>query len=515
MAGDVTLADRVNEVLAVDPDEFRDRVRADADLVKSALREGTFDNYQSVVGLEYEFFAVANGRWQASSRPDECTLMRVPRRMLQLIGFEPELGLHNAEMTVTPQPLSNAGLRAQEAEVRARLNAAADCTRPEGMRLVSDGIWKIPPIGEAATDYLTDSVDVNGTRIATNMSDAIRYHAMGNGDAVETATMEAPGVSLEADTVMPESLITSIQPHYQVAHASELPTYFDYALRIAGPLLAIAANSPLFPPDLYHDHWTGEDILEQGWAENRIPVFESVLNTFTDDEKVAFPEGFDSVGEAVDRIVRDSVFIPMPADDGTRFDDTFATFTQKHGTYWRWIRPVFDGATQSAANARIEFRILPAQPTLRDTMALQAAFAGLMEELSRQNHPVIDLSWAQANENFYAAARDGIQAELEWVHTDGYQTRDNDVIYTDVLDQAVAGLQVCGCDEKTAEQWIAPLRWRVDQTVSPASWKRTRLRDRLAADQSLREAIHGTHRDYIDNQSASLTKGNFSDWKAD
>ncbi len=59
------------------------------------------------------------------------------------------------------------------------------------MRLVSDGLWTIPPEGESATTYLTDSIerpadDTNGSersiRIATNMSDSARYHAMANTD---------------------------------------------------------------------------------------------------------------------------------------------------------------------------------------------------------------------------------------------------------------------------------------------------------------------------------------------
>jgi len=171
------LAARVADVLSVDPDDFRERAEADAEVIKDAVEEGVFDNPQAIVGLEYEFYAV---------KADDCTLRRVPRRLLELIGFEKELGLHNAEMTTSPQPLNAHGLTAQESEVKSRLRTALNVTQSERMRLVSDALWTIPPEGEAASTYLTDSVERTATapdgtertvRIATNMSDSARYHA--------------------------------------------------------------------------------------------------------------------------------------------------------------------------------------------------------------------------------------------------------------------------------------------------------------------------------------------------
>ncbi|MFB6256978.1 MAG: hypothetical protein ABEH58_09695, partial [Haloplanus sp.] len=191
------LAAQVRDVLGVDVSEFRTQAQADAEVVKSELRDGTFDNHRSIIGLEYEFYAVADGRWRRESNAGEtgAELVRVPRRLLELIRFEKELGLHNAEMTTSPQPLNANGLRAQAAGVRSHLSSALKTTRTEGMRLVSDGIWTIPPSGETARGYLTDSVEDEGVRIATNMTDAVRYHAMANGPNTPTPfTVDAPHV---------------------------------------------------------------------------------------------------------------------------------------------------------------------------------------------------------------------------------------------------------------------------------------------------------------------------------
>jgi hypothetical protein len=505
------IAGRVREVLSTDPDEFRERARADAEVVKEELSAGTFDNHQSIVGLEYEFYAVADDRWGGGDGVP--SLARVPRRLLELIGFEKELGLHNAEMTTNPQPMNPYGLRAQAAEVRASLLAALECTRAEGVRLVSDGMWTVPPAGESARDYLTNSVVDDGVRVATNMSDAVRYHAMSNGGAApDTVRIEAPHVSLEANTVMPESLITSIQPHFQMSQAEDLPLYHNYALRLAGPLLALGVNSPFFPPDLYEDA-PAEEIVAEAHHENRIDVFESVLNR-PNAEKVRFPRDLGTVAEAVDRVADDPTIVPMPADasTGDRFDDEFATLRLKHGTFWRWVRPVFDGPDRSGANARVEFRPLPAQPTVRDTVAFMVALAGLLESLPRRNHPVIDLDWEVAKRNFYAAAREGIASEQHWVTNDGQETANPTLVYDDLLSHAAAGLRSAGLSAAEAEEYLAPLRHRVESRRTPASWKHDIVEERVYAGDDLEAAITEMQRQYVARQSETLIEGSFADW---
>ncbi|MFC7199797.1 hypothetical protein [Halospeciosus flavus] len=496
------LAADVEDVLDLDVEEFQEHVREDAEIIKEEIAAGTFDNPQAIVGLEYEFYGVN----------DESSLARIPRRLLEFVGFEKELGLHNAEMTTSPDPLNEFGLAAQEAEVRARLKAAEEPMDAEGLHLVSDGMWTIPPEGETAERYLVDSVEDNGITIATNMSGSTRYHAMANTDQPAGMRLDAPHVSLEADTVMPEALITSIQPHYQVPQAVDLPTYFRYAVRLAGPLLALGVNSPFYPPDLYDEDATAEEILEDGHSEHRIDVFESVLNVPGKQEKVRFPEDFDSVEAAVDRVADDPVIVPMPVETGGRFDDEFAHFRMKHGTYWRWVRPVFGGSSKESANARIEFRPIPGQPTVRDTIAYQAAFAGLLESMVKRGHHLYDLDWETAKENFYAAAEDGLDADLTYVTEDGEETTDLETIYTDLFEHATAGLTDRGLSEEEAAKYLWPLRQRARHGVTPAGWKREAVREALDDGADFENAVYDMQAQYIENQRKTLIDGSFADW---
>jgi len=499
------LAEQVAAVLSVDSEEFEARAAEEAQWLKDEVRAGTFDNTEAIVGLELELYAV-------DDRTD--ALQRVPRNLLELIGFEKELGLHNAEMQTSPQPLNEYGLEAQFAELKANLAPALEQTHTENIQLVSDGMWTVPPAGETASQYLCDSIEEQGVRIATNMSAAVRYHAMANTDFPSGMCLDAPNVSLQADTVMPESLITSIQPHYQIPHAPDLPEYFRYALRIAGPLVALGVNSPFFPPELYDDV-PDSQIVEDAHMEHRIGVFESVLNPregASADPKVTFPPDFETVDDAIDDVVADTTIVPMPVSKGDRFDDEIAHLRHKHGSYWRWVRPVFDAPTRSGANARIEFRPLPGQPTVSDAVAFQAVFAGLMAVLPRLEHPLRSLAWDTAEANFYAAAEDGLRADFEWITADGTETTATDEIYGELFELAREGLESRGLATERALEYIQPLKERVDRRLTPARWKHEQVQTAVDEGVPLAEAIWGMQSRYIDHQEATLLSGSFTDW---
>jgi len=499
--------------LDIGVEEFQRRVREEAEDLKSAVHDGTFDHPQAIVGLEYEFYAVVD---DAGAVEPDGALMRVPRRVLDYIGFEKELGMHNAEMSTSPQPLNEHGLAAQEAEIAARLRAAQAEVGVERMRLISDGMWTIPPAGATTAEYLTDSVEYEGITIATNLSPDPRYHALSNSPQGELAgkRLEGPHVSLSADTVMPQSLITSIQPHFQVPIAENLPTYFRYALRVAAPLLALGVNSPLYPPDLYDEDATAERILADARMESRIDVFETTMNDPGGESKVRFPADVETVDEAIDRIVEDPPQALTDVERGTRFDHRFAHLGHKRGTYWRWVRPVFEGATPSEANARVEFRPLPAQPTIRDTIAFQAAFAGLLRHMATADHPAARLDWQVAHDNFYAAVRDGLDAELVWITAGGTETSRTDEIYDDLFAAAMDGLRARGLSESTAKEYLQPLRYRATHRRTPARWKLDRVRRAIEDGTDFEEAVYRAQRRYFDRQRETLFRGSFVDWPA-
>jgi gamma-glutamyl:cysteine ligase YbdK (ATP-grasp superfamily) len=494
--------DQLRETREIDFEEFERRVREERDFVVEQLTDGTFDNPQTTLGLEYEFYAVDEA---------DGSIRRIHRSLLGFLGFEKELGLHNVELTTGVHPCNDAGLDAIAKEVEAKLTATDEWATEQGIRLVSDGMWVIGPSDHPTPAYLLEATHEEGLTLAINVSNAVRYHGFASSERPVGGRIDVPGVTVESDNPGPVSLTTSIQPHFQLERAADLPLRFRYALRIAGPLLALGVNSPLFPPELYDDP-DPETVLEDGWVENRIPVYEDMMNPPDGPEKVRFPVDIEHPSDAVDRIVEDRVLVPAAITAGERFDDSFVHLRHKHGSFWRWVRPVFDGGSRSAANVRIEFRPLPAQPTLRDTMAFLAAFAGAMTALPSTEHPVADLSWDRARENFYAVARHGLDADLTWITADGQTTSDVGRCLDDLLDTARDGLIACGLSQECATDWLEPLRDRTRRRRTPASWKRSLVAARLDEGLSLTDAIHGAQREYLAQQRETFVDGDFSDW---
>jgi len=497
--------DQLKTSKELDVDAFDDRVREEAAVIEENLAAGTFDTDQVTIGLEYEFYAVDD---------ETARIRRVPRALLGTLGFDKELGLHNAELNASVQPCNRAGLEALAKEVEAKLTALHDRAAEHGIRFVSDGMWTVGPEYHAADAYLTEATHEEGLTLGVNVSNAVRYHAFGSMEGTQAigGRVELPGATIEADSAEPVSLTTSIQPHYQPRRAADLPAVHGIALRLAGPLLALAVNSPFFPPELYDDDPTRDLLTTATHDENRIHVYEGIMNPADGPTKVRFPRDIETPEDALERVVEDAVLVPAEIGAGERFDDAFVHFRHKHGSYWRWVRPVFDGASEDDASARIEFRPIAGQPTVADTLSIVAAFVGATTELHEADHPVRELAWTDARDNFYAAASDGLNADLAWITTDGERTTDVDRLYADLFDAATAGLERHGVPRDRAADWIDPLRRRVDQRLTPAAWKRRTVAAAMDDGLDATDAIRGMQRRYVERQSETLFDGHLVDW---
>jgi hypothetical protein len=237
-----------------------------------------------------------------------------------------------------------------------------------------------------------------------------------------------------------------------------------------------------------------------------------MLNPADGPDKVCFPPDFETVDDAIDSIATDDTIVPLPVESGQRFDDQFIHFRHKHGSYWRWVRPVFDGPTKSDANARIEFRPLSGQPTVRDAVAFQAVFAGLMESLPRCEHPVGELDWKLARDNFYAAMRNGLQADFDWLTANGTETTDHEQLYQELFEHARDGLEMRGLSDEEVDKYVEPLRQRFERRLSPARWKHNRVKRQVSRNVPLTEAVWEMQSAYLQNQRETLIEGSFIDW---
>ena len=534
-------------------DAFEARVAAQAELLREAIRSGELDNEGFAVGLEMEVYAVEGMPTDNPGSGDEVddagwrgALARLPEAVFDA-GATKELGLHNAEINTDPDVCSGEGLANQAASIEADFEAAQRAARAKDRELVLDAMWTIPP-AEGSRAYLSDHDVEDGFVHASNMRPDPRYFAIDN-DVVRRVDgaipFAVPGVDTTFPSILFESLATSIQPHLQIPTAEAFPAYYNAGIRTLGPLLALATNSPFLPADLYEDNDGAQgdavadphDLVDATHHELRIAVFEQSVNQ-SPHPKVRVPRDIEAATDVVDRVVEDDRYAPflrewiedgaeedIPSHEGISLEgnesgdvdgpiaDQVWEFDYRRTTYWRWLRCVVGGDPVAGAgdenSLRIEYRPLPTQPTVRDVVGLQAATAGLLRGLVAADHPLTELPWEAAEESFYAAAEDGLDADLAWVTADGERTNESDVIFDEVLEFAHRGLAESGVDRADAEYYLDPIQARIDAGLTPSMWKKARVREGLDDGLDLQSAIERMQREYI---RRSRETGSFAEW---
>ncbi|SNR43311.1 hypothetical protein [Halorubrum vacuolatum] len=498
--------------------EFDARIRDQAEWLRSAIETGEMDNDGFATGLELEVYAVTDERWTDSDGP---YLSPLPDAVFETQAANKELGHHNIEINTEPTLLTDDGLATQATAIRDRTAAARAAVREHDRELVLDSIWTLPP-ADGTIEYLSAIDERDGVVVAANMRPDSRYLAIDN-HVLEYADggpipLSVPGVEQAFPSMLFESLATSMQPHYQVPSAADLPAAYNTAIRTMGPVLALSANSPFLPADLYTHVEDPATLCTETHAELRIAVFEQSAN-HTPNPKVGVPRDIRTATDVVDRVLEDDLCAPFlrewVADDPSRgtLSDRIWEFDHKRGTYWRWLRCVIGGDYIGPGNdersLRIEYRPIPTQPTVTDVIGMQAIVVGLIHGLVDADHPIVDLPWRAAESNFYNAAEDGLDADLEWITADGERTTDRAVLFEELFTYARHGLETAGVPAGDIERYCSPIEARWESRTAPSDWKRRTVLEAVEQGTDLPGAIADMQRAYLQR---SLETDSFAEW---
>ena len=500
------LAELVLRSLSAEARErFDDRVAAQAAGLREEVGAGRLDSPDHAVGLELEVYAVdGSGR-----------LAPLPEAVFE--ACSKELGRHNAEINLVPTRFDPDGLAAGADALVEAVDATRAAFAEVGLELVLDAMWTVPP-PEGTRQYLSAVETDGGVTLAANMRPNARYHALDNdvlarnGGRVE---LDLPGFAGSFPTILAESLTSSIQPHLQVPETAAFADYYNVAIRTMAPLLALSTNSPFLPADLYGEDVAPADLVDRTFHELRIPVFEQTINA--GDDKVRFPRDIATATDVVDRIEADATRAPflrewVETGEPEGFRDGLWEFDHKRGTYWRWLRgipggqPVGEGTERSL---RIEYRPLPTQPSVVDTVGLQWLTVGLIRGLVAADHPLAALDWADARASFYDVVERGLDADLAWVDRDGDRTDEPAVVFDEVFAFARRGLEAAGASPSLQDRYLGPIEARWETGRTPSAWKRARVRAALQGGADLATAIERMQRDYARLSDAGTP---FADW---
>lgn len=494
-------------------ERFMERVESQARSLESALESGEMENTDFTIGLEMEVYAIDSTN--DSSQP-QLTALADP---VFDSTANKELGHHNAEINTDPDVFDESGVAAQAERIESNFQTAQAAARNQGCELVLDAMWTVPP-ATGSESYLTATATENDVTLARHMRADPRYYAIDNDVLSHTdgsIEFTVPGVNREFPSILFESLATSIQPHLQIPATDDFVDYYSVGIRTLGPLLALSSNSPFLPPDLYTDVEDPVALVDETHHELRIAVFEQSVNTSPND-KVRVPGDIESAAETIDRVVEDDLCAPflrewIESDERSSFIDDHWEFDYKRSTYWRWLRCVIGGDPVDGANdhqsLRIEYRPIPTQPTIRDVIGMQVLTVGLLRGLVVAEHPLSNLPWERAEQSFYAAVEDGLDADLAWITSSGERTTDSTRIFEEVFEFARRGLADAGLGQSAQDSYLEPIKKRWEHGITPSIWKKSQVRDRLKAGESLESAIYGMQAEYVSRSQDSET---FVDW---
>jgi len=463
-----------------DRTRYREKVRRCLDVFARMLRESRFDAAAPMTGIEIEFNLVDDAGDPALKNAEALEAIADP-------DFVTELGQFNLEINVPPKQLKDRGFTAFEEGVRGSLNEAEAKASKVGAHLVMIGI--LPTL--AAGHMSPSSLSANPRYQL--LSDQI-LAARGEDILIDVTGPER--LRTTADSIVPEAACTSTQLHLQVS-PEDFPAYWNASQAIAGVQLALGANSPFL---------LGREL----WRETRIALFEQATDTRSEELKaqgvrprVWFGERwinsiFDLFEEnvryfpALLPILEDEDPIDVIESGGT---PSLAELRLHNGTIYRWNRPVYD-VVEGIPHLRVENRVLPAGPTVVDTMANAAFYYGLVRTLAEHERPLwSQMSFSAAEENFHVAARQGIEANVYWPGLG--QVPATELVLRRLLPMARAGLEAWGVVTEESDRLLGIIEQRCLTGQNGASWFADRFHERIGdGDGDRLGALRDTLNDY-------------------
>ena len=430
---------------------FEEELKLQTALLKSWFEEGVFSEQEPGGGFELEAWLVDN-----KARPAAINEQFIAELNSDLVV--PELARFNIELNGTPQALQGLALSKLQSELEHTWQACFATAEKLDSQLLMTGILATVQDSDLCPE---------------NMSRMLRYQALN-----DQVLRMRQGKPLRLDInghehlqsthydVMLESAATSFQIHLQIP-AQKAVRYYNAALVVAAPLLAMATNSPFL---------FGKRI----WEETRIPLFEQSVElggiggaAFGPVKRVSFGSGYvhNSVMECfTENAEHFPVLLPLVGVESHGDKrDRLPHLRMHNGTIWRWVRPLIGFNKDGTPHLRIEQRVVPSGPTIVDAIANAAMFFGLMQSLVSSETPIeSEIDFAVARDNFYAAARDGLSAQLNWKSE---KLSAKNLLVEKLIPMARRGLEQLGLDKQDIEKYIEVITLRVESEQTGSSWQ--------------------------------------------
>ncbi len=454
---------------------FGTRLEQQLEVLRHTLRTPAFNRNKPSIGAELEVYLVDDALDPAPV--NEALLARSGHPQLT-----PELNRYNLEFNLSPVDAAGAPFGAMDAELRRFLDELSAHAKGMGTQVVPVGI--LPTLRE---EHLSLAF----------MTDRPRYHALCHalvrerGGGVPIKINGKDPLTMRGEGVTVEGANTSFQVHLRLA-ADDFARTFNAAQLTTPLVLALAANSPMV---------AGHRL----WQESRIALFKQSTDIrlkahpdWRQPARVCFGHGWVRQGAwelFAENVALHAPLVPALWDPQDQVPPRLRELRLHHGTIWPWNRAVYD--TADDGHLRIEFRALPAGPTVLDMMTNAALSIGWAVALRDSiDGLVARLPFRIAEYNFYRAAQHGLDATLLWpcAHGGGLEERPVTELLASFLPSAADGLAALGIDSSDSDPLLDVAAQRLASGQTGARWQLDRYERHRAngtVDDACRQMLAG------------------------
>jgi len=435
---------------------YREKVHLDLAVFRQMLAQTRFDFEQPLTGMEIELNLVDDKLQPKMNNAEVLARIDDPR-------FQTELAQYNIELNVDPRSLPGDASIKLEKDLRRSLNRADTLARQTGARIVQIGI--LPTVMPQHFDNEWISANVRYAALNEALVSARGEHMF-----IEIEGTSGEHLATYVDSIGPESAGTSVQLHLQVS-PQRFAAHWNAAQALAGLQLAVGANSPYF-------------FGKQLWHETRIELFRQATDTRSVElrnqgvrPRVFFGERWiSSVFDLFEENVRYfPPLLPEVSDEDpvaallAGWTPHLSELRLHNGTVYRWNRPVYD-VVNGTPHLRVENRVLPAGPTVLDTMANSAFYYGLVRLLAEQDLPIwTRMTFAAAEQNFQACAKRGIGARVYWPGFGDITA--SELVLRHLLPLAHEGLARWGVSAAVRDRYLGVIESRCTSGINGATWQ--------------------------------------------
>ncbi len=463
---------------AADFADFSQRLEQSYAALAELLERPGFGAGPCSIGAELELSLI-----DRHGRPALCNqhLMRAMRDA----RFTAEIDRFNIEFNSDPLAFAGDGLTRLGAQLNQAVAQLRACAAQHAVRPVMVGI--LPSL--RATD-LGPQVMTPITRYRV-LNRILRQH---RGRPFLLNINGADPLKMSADDVTYEGANTSFQLHLKVAPDRYVRT-FNAAQMALGPVLAASGNSPIF-------------LQHRLWEESRIVVFKQTVDDRTRRSMRAHASARVGLGTGwwegevaaclTEHLRAYDVLLPVCGDEDMAAVlaaggvPKLAELCMHNGTIWHWNRPVYDAA--DGGHLRIEFRVLPAGPSLPDMLANAALLLGLSLGLAQDGPDCARFPFNKVEYNLYRGAQNGLQAQFLWPDAGGELRKlGARELLIDLLPLARRGLVSAGLDGAEAERHLGVVKARIESGQTGARWQHdflTRAELKHSREEALRLMIN-------------------------